>query len=106
MTTILLELTVDDARFVRDVMRFVGGPAATTRRKHAERIEDALTGVLGQAPMHIPDAKGAVYMTEAPRTLSIFERDALKKLEGDDDLEDLCDCTECHGGCDCCEDAR
>lgn len=43
VTGVTLTLNHDEAKFLRDLMGFVGGAAATTRRKHADNIADALS---------------------------------------------------------------
>lgn len=44
-TTYTLELSEDEARAMRNILGRVGGPPATTPRKHADALIKALTAV-------------------------------------------------------------
>ena len=48
VTTVVLELSEDEALVIRDVLWRVGGDPKTTRRGLSASVLDALTGVLGQ----------------------------------------------------------
>lgn len=110
--TVLFEMTLDEARLVRDLMNFVGGTPENTRRRLADAVRHRLDPVLGASPFPMPDMTGAVYCDDRPRTLSIFERDILVKLERPEaprdpltgmTLEVLeAECAECHGDCPEC----
>lgn len=124
MITVLFEMTVEEARMVRDVMRLVGGPPKKTRRGLADAVHNRLDPFLGAAPLPIGDVKGAIYFTTSPRGSSIFERDvdaqlaateykASRPVEGlghDSRLPDADECELCDDPCECagcrgdCED--
>lgn len=53
--TIKLELTCDEARFLRDVMCRIGGDPTTSRRKFADVIASALDGVGYKMLTVVPD---------------------------------------------------
>ncbi len=57
-TTYNLPLTQEEAQFIVDVMQFVGGNAANTRRKHANTIQRALGEVGITPPFPIKDIAG------------------------------------------------
>lgn len=46
-TVVQLSLNKDEAQFLYDLMQKVGGCESTSRRKHAEAIDQALKGMKG-----------------------------------------------------------
>lgn len=105
--TVLLEMTYEEAEFLRDLTGHVTGITSLSRRKHANRVNEALTKALGEQTIF--DLTGLVHTeaaSPAPNapcecgacTLSIEQQEAL-----DTDDDDDCQCCGCiTGDCEDC----
>lgn len=62
----ILELSCEEAEFIIDVMRKIGGNSKTSRRRHADNILKALRGA-GASHTDARDSEGSImFDTEEP----------------------------------------